>query len=184
MRVVVLTGPESAGKSTLCSALAARFQAPVVREYVREYMELHRRDTCLADITPIAQMQWQREQAARALRPPLLLLDTHLLSNQLWSQTLFGSAPPWIAATLAQARYDAVFLLAPEGLPWQADGQRCQPDLGARQAFYRALQTELERLGQPWQAVTGNWQQRYDWLEQRITALLAPATGHPAPSTR
>lgn len=81
MKVVVLTGPESAGKSTLCSALAQRFQAPVVREYVREYMHGLGRETCLADVTPIAQVQWQREQAARALRPPLLLLDTHLLSN-------------------------------------------------------------------------------------------------------
>ena len=60
MKVVVLTGPESAGKSTLCSALAQRFQAPVVREYVREYMHGLGRETCLADVTPIAQVQWQR----------------------------------------------------------------------------------------------------------------------------
>ena len=33
MKVVVLTGPESAGKSTLSKALAERFNAPLVSEY-------------------------------------------------------------------------------------------------------------------------------------------------------
>ena len=45
MKVVVLTGPESAGKSTLSKALAERFNAPLVSEYVREFIEQHQRDT-------------------------------------------------------------------------------------------------------------------------------------------
>ena len=87
MKVVVLTGPESAGKSSLCTALAQHFRAPVVREYVREYIELQQRDTCYTDVDIIAREQWRREQAAKALCPPLLLLDTNLLSNLQWSLT-------------------------------------------------------------------------------------------------
>lgn len=173
MKVVVLTGPESAGKSSLSTALAQRFGAPVVREYVREYIELHQRDTCYADVEIIAREQWQREQAARALRPPLLLLDTNLLSNRQWSLVLFDRSPQWIDRILQQQSYDAVFLLDPEGLPWQADGQRCQPELAERKAFQAGLEHWLMQHQQPLVHVTGNWDRRYRQIEQAIECLLA-----------
>lgn len=172
MKVVVLTGPESAGKSSLCSTLAKHFGAPVVREYVREYIEQVQRETCYADVDVIAREQWRREQAARAAGAPLLLLDTHLLSNRLWSQTLFGQSPAWIDAVLARQRYDAVFLLAPEGLPWQADGQRCQPALAERQAFYAALAQGLQAQGQACTPVTGDWDARCAQITAALSDLL------------
>ncbi len=174
MKVVVLTGPESAGKSSLCRALAQRFGAPVVHEYVREYIEAHQRDTYYDDVEPIARAQWQREQAARALCTPLLLLDTHLLSNRQWSRTLFGKSPAWIDAVLARQRYDAIFLLPPEGLPWQADGQRCQPQLEQRQAFHAQLRDWLQGHGQAFTDVPGSWQQRYQQMEHAIAGMLRP----------
>lgn len=173
MKVVVLTGPESAGKSSLCAALAERFRAPVVGEYVREYIELHRRDTCYADVEIIAREQWRREQAARELCPPLLLLDTHLLSNRQWSLTLFGRSPQWIDGLLAAQHYDAVFLLSPDGLPWQADGQRCQPALADRQAFHAGLEQWLLQHRQPVQQITGSWEARLQKMQQVIEGMLA-----------
>lgn len=173
MKVVVLTGPESAGKSSLCAALAEHFKAPVVHEYVREYIELQQRDTCYADVEIIAREQWRREQAARALRPPLLLLDTHLLSNRQWSLALFGQSPSWIEQTLAAQCYDAVFLLSPDGLPWLADGQRCQPERADRLAFYGRLEHWLLEHRQTLVQVEGDWQARYGQIEQAISQLLA-----------
>ncbi len=175
MKTVVLTGPESAGKSSLCAALAEHFAAPVVREYVREYMELHQRDTVYADVDIIAREQWRREQDARAMRPPLLLLDTNLLSNRQWSRVLFGRSPDWIEQLLPQQQYDAVFLLSPDDLPWQADGLRCQPELFERQQFHAGLQAWLAAHGQPVVQVTGSWQQRYRELQAYIAGLLADA---------
>ncbi|TDQ37857.1 AAA family ATPase [Thiopseudomonas denitrificans] len=171
MKVVVLTGPESAGKSSLCTALAQRFGAPVVREYVREYIELHQRDTCYADVEIIAREQWRREQEARALQPPLLLLDTHLLSNRQWSLALFGQSPGWIDQLLQQQHYDAVFLLSPDGLPWQADGQRCQPELATRQAFHTGLEHWLVQHRQPLVHAGGSWADRLGQIGQAIAAL-------------
>ncbi len=172
MKVVLLTGPESAGKSSLCAALAQHFGAPVVGEYVREYIVQQQRNTCYADITPIARGQWRREQAARAQAPPLLLLDTNLLSNRLWSQTLFGRSPAWIDTALARTQYDAVFLLAPEGLPWRADGQRCQPALAQRQQFGQQLEQALQQLQQPYTPVTGSWAQRCTHITAAVQQML------------
>lgn len=153
-------------------ALAQRFSAPVVGEYVREYIEQLGRDTRYGDVDRIAREQWQREQTARALQPPLLLLDTNLLSNRQWSQVLFGQSPSWIDSLLVQQPYDAVFLLSPDGLAWQADGQRCQPDLAERQAFYGALKHWFVQHQQPFAPVSGPWYERYQQLEAAIERLL------------
>ena len=100
MKVLVLTGPESSGKSWLAAELQQRFGGMLVDEYVRRFIEQNPRDTTLADITPIARGQLTWEDQARAQQPPLLILDTHLLSNILWSQTLFGDCPAWIEQAL------------------------------------------------------------------------------------
>lgn len=172
MKVVVLTGPESAGKSTLCQALAEHFNAPLVSEYVREFIEQEQRDTCYADIITIAEQQLQRELAARAQRPPLLLLDTHLLSNKLWSETLFNDCPDWIERALLAQHYDLIGLLSPNDMPWQDDGQRCQPHLAQRQQFHQQLADWLQRHQQPMLPVSGTWHARFQQLKTAIEQLL------------
>src|SRR5689334_14514770 len=106
MKVLVLTGPESSGKSWLAAELQQRFGGMLVDEYVRRFIEQNPRDTTLADITPIARGQLTWEDQARAQQPPLLILDTHLLSNILWSQTLFGDCPAWVEPALLARHYD------------------------------------------------------------------------------
>ncbi len=137
MKVVVLTGPESSGKSWLAAQLQEHFGGVRVDEYVRHFMEQTQRDTCLADITDIAAGQLAWEDEARARRPALLILDTHLLSNILWSQTLFGDCPDWLEPALLARHYDLHLLLSPEQVEWTGDGLRCQPELAERLAFLR-----------------------------------------------
>ena len=140
MKVVVLTGPESSGKTFLAERLQQRFGGLAVGEYVRHFIDRERRDTYLADIPAIARGQLEWEDAARAQAPELLILDTHLLSNILWSRTLFGACPDWLEPELLARHYDLHLLLSPEGVAWDDDGQRCQPDLAERQAFHQGCE--------------------------------------------
>ena len=173
MKVVVLTGPESSGKTFLAERLQQRFGGLVVGEYVRHFIDTEQRDTCLADIPAIARGQLAWEDAARTRAPELLILDTHLLSNIVWSHTLFGDCPEWLEPALLQRRYDLHLLLAAEGVEWQADGQRCQPALMERQSFHRACLAWLEQHQQPWQAVGGGWSEREAASLAAVQALLA-----------
>lgn len=173
MKVIVLTGPESSGKSCLVAALAARYGAPAVNEYVRQYIDEQRRETCYADISVIAQGQLAAEDRARTQEPPLLLLDTHLLSNILWSRTLFNDCPTWIEPALLERRYNLHLLLSPDDVDWIDDDQRCQPDLAQRRQFFRQCESWLQSHAQPYQVIRGSWQQRQDQTMAAVEALLA-----------
>lgn len=167
MKVLVLCGPESSGKSWLSAELQQRFGGLLVGEYVRHFIEQNPRDTCLADIPAIARGQLAWEDHARAQQPGLLILDTHLLSNMLWSQTLFGACPAWIEEQLLARHYDLHLVLSPQMVEWTDDGQRCQPQLSERQAFFQASCDWLHRHQRPLQVIEG------DWSERRRQALVS-----------
>ncbi len=172
MKVLVLTGAESTGKSWLASRLQQRFGGLVVNEYVRHFIECEGRDTNLGDIPAIAYGQLAWEDAARAEAPPLLILDTHLLSNMLWSQTLFDDCPAWLEDELLARRYDQHLLLSPEGVEWHADGQRCQPSIEERLRFHHQCRAWLERHAQPFVEISGDWASREQQAVSLTRALL------------
>ncbi len=175
MKVLVLTGPESSGKSWLAAEIQCEFGGVIVGEYVRHFIEQQQRDTCYADIPAIAGGQLAWEDAARAARPELLILDTHLLSNILWSQTLFGDCPTWLHDELLKREYHLHLLLSPEHVPWVDDGQRCRPDLAQRQDFYRRCQQWLRQHQQNWQPIQGDWNTRREQALQHLRVWLPSA---------
>lgn len=172
MKVLVLTGPESSGKSWLAEHIQQRFGGELVGEYVRQFIDQERRDTCYGDIPAIACGQLDREDAARARKPALLILDTHLLSNILWSRTLFGDCPHWLEQALIERRYDLHLLLSPEGVEWIGDGQRCQPMLSERQAFFQESRDWLDKHKQRYEVLDGSWSYRRDKAIEMVAQLL------------
>ncbi|MGG2397847.1 AAA family ATPase [Pseudomonas sp. SH1-B] len=181
MKVLVLTGPESSGKSWLAAEIQARFGGMVVGEYVRHFIDQHQRDTCYADIDAIARGQLAWEDTARSAQPSLLILDTHLLSNMLWSRCLFDDCPNWLENELLARRYDQHLLLDPAGVPWVEDGQRCQPLLAERQAFHRACHDWLHDNGQRFINLSGTWSERREAALDHVAALLGLADQYAGP---
>ncbi|WP_372821053.1 AAA family ATPase [Pseudomonas parafulva] len=172
MKVLVLCGPESSGKSWLSGEIQHRFGGITVGEYVRHFIDTEQRDTCYADIPAIARGQLAWEDEARAALPSLLILDTHLLSNMLWSRVLFGDCPAWLEQALLARHYDLHLLLSPEGVEWIGDGQRCQPRLEERQAFFDDSLHWLQQHRQPLRVIDGDWQQRRDDALAAVAELL------------
>ncbi|MGA4323673.1 AAA family ATPase [Ectopseudomonas hydrolytica] len=181
MKVLVLTGPESSGKSWLAGEIQTRFGGVVVGEYVRHFIEREQRDTCYADIPAIARGQLAWEDAARAAAPALLILDTHLLSNMLWSHSLFGDCPAWLEQELCARHYDLHLLLDPQGVPWVEDGQRCQPQLQERLAFHQACRHWLASNDQPFCELSGGWTARRQAALEKVAELLGSANQHTGP---
>ena len=58
MPKIILTGPESSGKTTLCKALSQHFHLPFSKEYAREYLDGLNRDYNQDDLLKIAKGQF------------------------------------------------------------------------------------------------------------------------------
>lgn len=127
MLKIVITGPESSGKTTLAQALAAHYRVPWVAEYARDYLERLTQPYQEADLLRIAQGQVQREDEAARANPPLLICDTSLLVIYVWSHYRYGRCHPWIEEQLVHRPVDRYLLCRPD-LPWQPDPQRENPN--------------------------------------------------------
>lgn len=123
---VVITGPESSGKTSLASHLAQVFDAPWVPEASRRFVETATAPLSAATVDPIARLGIAMDDAARASAPPLLIHDTDLVSTVVYARHYYGACPPWIFAE-AQARRADLYLLCLPDLPWESDGVRDQP---------------------------------------------------------
>ena len=156
---IALTGPESAGKSTLAAQLAAHYGTVFVPEFAREYLEKNGPTYTLPDLEAIARGQLAAEDATAANATRLLFCDTDLWVLKIWMENAFGTCPPWVLAQLRQPRYALTLLLAPD-LPWQPDSLREHPDPADRWRFYRLYQENLRQAGQPFVEITGPPAQR------------------------
>ena len=61
---IVVIGPESTGKSTLCDELAQHYETMWVAEYARQYLITNGKKYTQNDLLSIAQGQWNLEEEA------------------------------------------------------------------------------------------------------------------------
>jgi HTH-type transcriptional repressor of NAD biosynthesis genes len=157
---VVVTGSESTGKTTLAEQLAERFQTVWVPEFGRGYVAAHSGPLTPADINPIARGQVASEEhACRSAPRSLVILDTDLLTTEVYADHYFGSCPDWIRAAVPVRVGDLYLLMEPD-VPWVPDpGQR---DRGDRRDEMHALFDEaLRRHGAPFVRIVGSWTERF-----------------------
>ena len=126
-KIVVITGPESCGKTTLARQLSDRWRAPLVNEAARDYLQ--GKDSYeKSDLLEIAKLQYAMEQESAASSPEKLVCDTDLLVILVWSEIKYGSCDPWICETFEncfnQKSLTRHYILCDSKIPWQPDRLR------------------------------------------------------------
>ena len=135
---IIITGPESSGKTTLCKALFQHFNLPFSKEYAREYLDALKRDYNSDDLLKIAKGQLQTENG-------LQLLDTDLITIKIWSEYKYGRFDKWISTQIEKQKSEERFyILCSPDIPWQADNQRKNPN--DRRKIFEIYKKELEDL--------------------------------------
>ena len=179
MKKIVVIGPESTGKSTLCEELAAHYQAAWVKEYAREYLLKNGTNYSFENLLEIAKGQIELEEKALTERKnipsfsPLtshlspLFIDTDMYVMKVWCEFVFGKCHSWILDQVAERKYD-LYLLSNVDAPWVKDELREYPDLATREKLYHHYKDIMVNQNVGWVDISGNYEER---LQKAVSAI-------------
>ncbi|MGL6268689.1 MAG: AAA family ATPase [Chitinophagaceae bacterium] len=179
---VVIIGPESTGKSTLCEELAQYYDASWCPEFAREYLLTYGTDYRYEDLLTIAKGQLamedeysmlagnnQRLQKKQVIENPLLFIDTDMYVLKVWSEFVFNKCHQWIIDQIVERKYD-LYLLCHTDIPWEKDELREYPDLETREKLFHMYKDILINQPVPWANISGTDAER---LQKAIIAIDA-----------
>jgi nicotinamide riboside kinase len=194
MLKIILTGPESCGKTTLARQLAEHFDMPLVEEYVRAYFE--KKDTPQykeTDLKEIAIGQIAAEKKAesalfkqlkhkkRANNHPFFICDTDVLTIKIWSEDKYGRCDEWIIEQFqisdfrfqipdttdlqtSNAQLQTLYLLcSPEGIDWEADPLRENPN--DRERLFEVYEKQLIQYQKSYKILRGSISERFEFVK-------------------
>jgi NadR type nicotinamide-nucleotide adenylyltransferase len=167
MIAIVVTGPESTGKSVLTGELAEHFQGMVVEEYARQYVENTGKHYTFEDIEKIAKEQVKEYLQAKksAGEKKLVFFDTFLIITKVWFEEVFFCCPVWLNNAIKDFKMDYALLCLPD-IPWTADGVRENPH--RREYLFNCYKRELEFYQIPFGLVEGQGPDRLVNAAERI----------------
>lgn len=170
LKKIVIIGPESTGKSTLCEHLASHYQTRWCPEYAREYLLQNGTHYTYEDLLTIAKGQLALEDQytkEMAGSNGLLFIDTDMYVMKVWCEFVFGRCHRFILDQIVSRKYDG-YLLCNTDLPWTSDILREYPDPETRQQLYRIYTDCMMNQPLPWYIISGS---REDRLEKAIAAV-------------
>ena len=181
IKKIVILGPESTGKSTLCAQLAEHYQTVWVKEYAREYLEANGVIYSFDNLLDIAKGQLALEEqviseitstvnkteSGTSHQPDFVFIDTNMQVLKVWCEFVFDNCHPWILNQIAESRYD-LYLLCDIDLPWVKDELREYPDLASREKLYHHYKDIMVNQNVPWVHIKGNFEER---LQKAIIAI-------------
>ena len=156
MKRIVVTGPESTGKTTLAKQLSEVFKCPLVGEYARTYLDNLKKTYSQEDLVYIAKGQFDMQK--KILKESnLLICDTDLLTIKIWSEFKYGNCDPWIVKYLVNNLPDLYLICYPD-LKWEYDPQRENPNDGME--LFEIYLAEIKKLEVPFQIIKGLGEKR------------------------
>jgi nicotinamide riboside kinase len=180
IKKIVVIGPESTGKSTLCQQLAAHYNTLWCPEYAREYLLKHGTNYTYDNLLTIAKGQIALEEKTESRvrsresgdRSPLtrhperseghhspIFIDTDMYVMKVWCEFVFGKCHHFILDQIANRKYD-LYLLCNTDLPWVKDELREYPDLETREKLYLTYKELMNNQQVPWVDISGNYEER------------------------
>ncbi len=154
---IVITGPESTGKSVLAEMLAAYFGGKVEPEYARKYVADLGRPYKKSDVITIAleQIRQFRESKQSA---GTVFFDTGLIITKVWLELVFEADTGWISREIMNAGIDLYLLCAPD-IPWIPDPLR-ENGGEMRDRLFEIYKSNLELFHLQYRIITGTGEER------------------------
>ena len=168
IKKIVVIGPESTGKSTLCEQLAAHFNTVWCPEYARAYLNENGREYSFDDLLRIGEGQLILEDALlENVENNIYFIDTNMYVMKVWSEYVFEKCHQFILDSIVERDYH-LYLLCNVDLPWIFDELREYPEEASRKELYNIYKDILINQKTPWIEISGNYDER---LQKAIAAV-------------
>lgn len=191
LKKIVILGPESTGKSTLCKQLAEHYKTLWCPEYAREYLLKHGMDYSFDNLLTIAkgQLALEDEFIAKVKSQELkdrnitthdsrlttnhspLFIDTDMYVMKVWCEFVFDNCHRFILEQIVERKYD-LYLLCNVDLPWVKDELREYPDLDSRQRLYYIYKDIMINQPVPWVDISGGYDERLQASIESVNKIL------------
>lgn len=158
MKRIVISGPESTGKTELAINLAQRLRTIYVPEYAREYVEKLNRKYTYEDVEAIARFQIEQERIFSGKAWNILIFDTWLIITKVWFDLVFGKCPDWVISHIQSSEMD-LFLVCGTDLPWIPDLVR-ENGGEKREELLHIYCREIESFGFKHEIIRGTGEER------------------------
>ncbi|HSC54559.1 MAG TPA: AAA family ATPase [Phnomibacter sp.] len=181
LKKIVIIGPESTGKSTLCEMLAKHYNTVWCPEYAREYLLQHGTQYSYENLQTIAEGQIALEemhaqkllQQNESVTPiPPLIIDTDMQVMKVWCEFVFNDCHTWILNQIVKRKYDLYLLCKPD-LPWVQDELREYPNEKPRQELYHIYREMMINQTCAWVDIHGSYDERFAMAVAAVDELLA-----------
>lgn len=155
---IIITGPESSGKTTLAKALAAQLKTRLVPEFARSYLGYLGRTYEYNDLKTIilGQKNWESWYEKRA-GSKALVCDTDWTVIRIWEQYRYATSK--ITAQEIPSS-NAHYLLCAPDIPWIPDPLREHPD--ERETLFELYEQLLREIQAPFTIIQGTADQRFE----------------------
>jgi nicotinamide riboside kinase len=163
MNKIIITGPESSGKTTLSNALKKYFNTFLVTEYSREYIDQLNSKYNYEDLLKIAKQQLKNEDNTQLTTP--IICDTDLITIKIWSEYKYSKCESWILQHIKKQQNESRFyLLCKPDIKWKYDPQR--ENQFDRKVVFDIYKKELEALNHQYFVIDNG-----DRLKKAINAI-------------
>jgi len=164
--IIVVTGPESSGKSSLCQALSEQLNLHWVPEYARNYLEKKGPQYDWEDLVKMYAGHLSAQEKALYEHPYTpIIFDTDSINYAVWSQRVFGEILELLSRAM-QKEKKHIYLVCYPDLAWEKDPFRENPD--DRLEIMEEHLEWIEKLERPFAIVKGQKEER---LKNALDAL-------------
>jgi len=167
---IVVTGPESTGKTNISDHLAKYFNALWIPEYARYYVSNLQNKYNYSDIVNIAQKQIDDYIKFSSGKSGLIIFDTFLIITKVWFDEVFHRYPSWLDQNIQELKIDLYLLCAPD-IPWKSDTVRENGGI-KREYLFNRYRDEIEKLNLPYFIISGSGSERYDSAVKLVEKFL------------